>query len=452
MTQPRESWDTGTARSGGPFRQDLAAHCDDMFRSLPRSDQRRSSEIYVAGLLRCPGKKSIRRIASQTSGGYSDQSLQQFVNQSGWDPGPVRRLLATRLCTQSAPKAWVVDELAFPKHGRSSAGVERQYVAAHGRLGNCQLGVFVALAGELSAVPVNWRLTIPRSWDADEERRTKARIPDEERHRPYWRYQVEALDDLAGDWGVAVAPAVLDVRQERSYTELVQELDNRSFDFLIQVNSAATVRLGGVRTTPVAPGPRRAADGPLAELAAVLAELPRRTVAWVEPDTGLQVRAQFTVVPVVPAASAQPGRAPADDPAGRTSPTPQVLIVEWGLGRREPRAFWLSNMVDRALDDIVGLSRLPRRVGVDVTTMIERFGLCDYEGRSFLGWHHHVTLASIAYAFHLGAGTGDRPVLAAAPDPAHPPEGTDHDDDRLHPGQERASGVPGPAGQPAGFG
>lgn len=438
MLQNNECIDdvSGGRSAEAAWSEDLSAHCFEMFRSLARSDQRRASEIYVTGLLQCPGKKSMRRIASETSGGYSDQSLQQFVNQSGWDPAPVRRRLSARLSARCPPTAWVVDELAFRKHGRSSAGVERQYVGSRGRLSNCQLGVFVALVGADAAIPVTWRLSIPRSWDSDQVRRRKARIPPDERHRSHWQYQVEALDDLAGDWGVPLAPVVMDVRPERSFDELVHELDNRGLDFLMQVNHTAPLRLHGARHRPV--------DGTPREFAAALAVLPRRTLAWTEPGTGLQVRAQFSMASVRAAA--------AEDGAESTSRIPQILLIEWGLGRREPRGFWLTNMVDRSIEDLVALSRLPRRVTAAVTTMIENFGLCDYEGRSFLGWHHHVTLVSIAYAFHVG-----RPAVGRSTEPHLHPEGIDHDVDRHsslgqpdRPGHaERAGTVPGRAGPPA---
>jgi len=380
--------------------EDLAAYCREMFRSLPRSDQRRAGEVYVSGLLQHPGKKSIRRIASESAEGYSDQSLQQFVNQSGWDPAPVRQRLATWVSARSTPLAWVVDEVAFRKHGRHSVGVERQYVRSLGRLSNCQLGVFVALATLDAAVPVTWRLVIPRSWDADNLRRRKARIPHDERHQPYWRYQLEALDDLSGDWGVPLAPVVLDLRQSTSFTELVHELDDRGLEFLIQVNETMPICYHSARPRPtVHPADGRVSKHPgcsrLDDLSAALSALPRKTLSWRDPKTNLQVRAQFTRSSVH---TVLPERGP-----GRTSPIPQVLLSEWGLGKPKPRAFWLSNMVDHALEDLVALTRLPRRADVDISTMIDRLGLCDYEGRSFVGWHHHTTLVSVAYAFHLGS-------------------------------------------------
>lgn len=391
---------------------DLAAHCHDLFRSLPRSDQRRASEVYVSGLLRCPGKKSIRHIAREVSGGYSDQSLQQFVNQSNWNPAPVRRQLAGRLVERSAPTAWVVDEVAFRKHGRHSAGVERQYVGAQGRLSNCQLGVFVALAGPTESVPVTWRLTLPRSWDSDELRRAKAHIPPEERHQPYWRYQVDALDDLSGDWGVPLAPVVLDLRQSTSFTELAGELSDRGLQFVMQVNGTAPIRFhpgrgrSTDRRTPSFP-----VDGNLADLSNVLSTLPRRTLSWRDPHTDLLVRAQFSCAPVH--AVAPTGG------TGRPAAMPQVLLLEWGLGKRRPRAFWLSNMVEHDLEELVALTRLPGRVEADIGVMTDQLGLCDYEGRSFLGWHHHVTLVSVAYAFYLD-NPKTPPLAPLSPDPDDP--------------------------------
>jgi SRSO17 transposase len=78
---------------------------------------------------------------------------------------------------------------------------------------------------------------------------------------------------------------------------------------------------------------------------------------------------------------------------------PEVLLLEWGLGKPIPRAFWISNMVDCNIEELVTLTRLHAQADVDISKMIDQVGLCDYEGRSFLGWHHHVTLASVAYAF-----------------------------------------------------
>ena len=340
-----------------------------------------------------PGRKSIRRIAIQHVGGYSDQSLQQFVNQSPWDPQPVRQRLARLVADALTPSGWVLEETVFPKHGRHSAAVERQFVPSRGRVCNCQLGVSVLLANDEVSVPVHWLLAIPLSWDRDEVRRDRARIPPEARSRPYWRYQVEALDDMSGDWGIPPAPAIIDARASTGLAELLAELDSRCLDYLVEVsgNAAAQWRsaphggdgLGGT-----------ARHGTLAELARLAPQPERRLVAWREPLRGRTMRAQFSALPTVSVVSGNHRGG-----AGHPPRTPRLMLVEWPLGKAEPRAFWITNMVDRPVPELAALAKLRLRCQQDLEVLATRFGLCDYEGRSFLGWHHHVTLASMAYAF-----------------------------------------------------
>ena len=115
------------------------------------------------------------------------------------------------------------------------------------------------------------------------------------------------------------------------------------------------------------------------------------------------VPGQFSALPTVSmVGSGQRGG------AGHPARPPRLLLVEWPLGKSEPRGFWITNMVDRPVPELTALAKLRLRAQQDLEMLTGRFGLCDYEGRSFLGWHHHVTLASMAYAFdrlhrHAGA-------------------------------------------------
>src|SRR5919197_671694 len=99
-----------------PSEDELSGFCQQLFDSMPRSDQRKWGEVYVRGLLTVPGRKTIRRISDHVAGGSVDQCLQQFVNQSPWRWEPVRRALALR-AMEIRPQAWVVQEAAFPKAG-----------------------------------------------------------------------------------------------------------------------------------------------------------------------------------------------------------------------------------------------------------------------------------------------------------------------------------------------
>jgi SRSO17 transposase len=195
-------------------RSRLTAFAEDLFQSIPRKDQRRWGQSYLRGLLLDGKRKSIQPMATRlargdpTANAYAlEQALQQFVNQSPWDPAPVRRRLAQRMTTAIDPAAWVIDDTAFPKFGRHSVGVAPQYCGALGKVANCQVGVSVHAVTDQASCPLDWRLFLPPEWDDDPERRRKAHVPDRERHRPKWQLALELLDELAG-WEL-VPPVVL---------------------------------------------------------------------------------------------------------------------------------------------------------------------------------------------------------------------------------------------------
>jgi SRSO17 transposase len=144
-------------------------------------------------------RKSIEPMAARLADG-DEQCLQQFVNQSPWEWEPVRERLAMRMSTAIEPLAWIVDDTGFPKAGRYSVGVERQYSGTLGKVGNCQISVSVSAASEAASCPLTWRLFLPAAWDDDAPRRATAHLPARERHREKWRLALEMLDELR-DWG-----------------------------------------------------------------------------------------------------------------------------------------------------------------------------------------------------------------------------------------------------------
>jgi SRSO17 transposase len=117
------------------LRKRLVAFAEDTFASLPRTDQRQRGETYLRGLLLDGKRKSIEPMAARLAAADADgqgegvrdleQALQQFVNQSPWNPVPVRRRLADRMTAAIRPQAWVIDDTAFPKYGRHSVGWRR---------------------------------------------------------------------------------------------------------------------------------------------------------------------------------------------------------------------------------------------------------------------------------------------------------------------------------------
>ncbi|MFE9069284.1 IS701 family transposase [Streptomyces violaceusniger] len=187
-------------------RATLALFVADVFASVPRKDQRAKSDCYLRGLMTDGRRKSIQAMASRLPDG-NEQNLQQFVNQSTWDPVPVRRRIAERMVPRIGPDAWAVDDVSFPKDGRMSVGVAHQYCGALGKQANCQVAVSVHAVSETASCPLNWRLFLPREWADDAVRRRRTGVPEDIGHRQKWRLALEALDELAG-WQL-VPPVVV---------------------------------------------------------------------------------------------------------------------------------------------------------------------------------------------------------------------------------------------------
>jgi SRSO17 transposase len=389
------------------IRTRLAAFVEDIFESIPRKDQRRWGQSYLRGLLLDGKRKSIQPMATRLARGdpaadaYAlEQALQQFVNQSPWDPVPVRRRLAQRMTAAIQPTAWVIDDTAFPKFGRWSVGVAPQYCGALGKVANCQVGVSIHAATDQASCPIDWRLFLPESWDADAERRRKAHVPQGERHRPKWQLALAMLDELA-DWGLA-PPVIL---ADAAYGEVARfrlGLEQRQLAYVVQVPGTISAYAEDVAPEPMAyagrgrrPVPRyRQRRSSLRQLVEAAGDQAARTVAWRQGADGQQLASRFVALRVRPA-GIRLGRAT----GGGELPV-RWLVAEWPAGESKPVKYWLANLpADSSLERLVGLAKLRWRVEHDDRELKDALGLDHFEGRSFKGWHHHVTLVSVAHAF-----------------------------------------------------
>jgi SRSO17 transposase len=389
------------------IRTRLAAFAEDVFESIPRKDQRRWGQRYLRGLLLDGKRKSIQPMATRLARGDPaadadalEQALQQFVNQSPWNPVPVRRRLAQRMTTAIQPTAWVIDDTAFPKFGRWSVGVAPQYCGALGKVANCQVGVSIHAATDQASCPLDWRLFLPESWDADAERRRKAHVPDHERYRPKWQLALAMLDELA-DWGLA-PPVLLADAAYGEVGEFRLGLEQRELAYVVQVPGTISAYAEDVAPEPVPdagrgrrPVPRyRQRRSSLRQLVLEVGEQAARTVAWREGADGQPLASRFVALRVRPAGirlrrATRGGQLPV-----------RWLLAEWPDGEPEPVKYWLANLpADSSLERLVGLAKLRWRVEHDYRELKDALGLDHFEGRSFKGWHHHVTLVSVAHGF-----------------------------------------------------
>ena len=397
----------------------LEEFAGEMFGSMRRKDQRRWGGVYLRGLMLDGKRKSIEPMAARLEDG-DEQCLQQFVNQSPWDWQPVRRELALRMSGEIEPEAWIVDDTGFPKFGKMSVGVARQYSGALGKVGNCQLGVSINAASEQASCPLGWRLFIPEEWDEDSEsnlkRREKTRLPEDAHHLEKWRQALEMVDELRS-WGL-VPPVVLGDGAYGDVTEFRLGLQERGLQYVLDVKGGISAYGEDVQPerpewkgTGRPPKPRyRQEPSSLKALAIAAGKQAAQTVTWREGTRG-SMTSKFLALRV------RPANIQLRNNANRNGEEIPVcwLLCEWPSDKDEPIKYWLSNLPpDTPLKTLVKLAKLRWRIEQDYRELKDALGLDHFEGRTYRGWHHHVTLVSIAHAFLTLERTRRPPARAAA--------------------------------------
>jgi SRSO17 transposase len=397
----------------------LVEFASEIFDSMGRKDQRRWGEVYLRGLMLDGKRKSIEPMAARLPDG-DEQCLQQFVNQSPWDPVPVRRALARRMSRELASEAWVIDDTGFPKFGRMSVGVARQYSGALGKVGNCQIGVSVNACSDEASCPLDWRLFIPEEWDEDsesnQERREKAKLPEDVHHVEKWRLALEMIDELIG-WGLE-APVILGDGAYGDITEFRLGLQERELSYVLDVKGSTSAYSEEVQPerpewkgTGRPPKPRyRKEPSSLKALALAAGSQAAQTVTWREGTRG-SMTSRFLALRIRPANIQLRNIASRN---GEELPV-RWLLIEWPPDKDEPTKYWLSNLpADTPLKTLVKLAKLRWRIEHDYRELKDALGLDHYEGRTYRGWNHHVTLVSIAHAFLTQERTRRPPARAAA--------------------------------------
>jgi SRSO17 transposase len=403
----------------------LLGFAAEMLGGLPRKDQRAAGELYVRGLLTDGQRKSMQPMAARL--GVDHQRLQQFITSSTWDYVAVRRNVARDFADRQPVEALVVDDTGFPKDGTASPCVARQYSGTLGKTANCQVGVSVHLVNEQASCAADWRLFCPRGWDdaqlADPVaaacaagRRERAGIPDQVRHTEKWRLALEMIDEVAGPggWGVleqvaAGRPGPV-VTADAGYgdnTTFRLELTARGWHYVVAVKGTTSACAGDAqpvtRTLGGGPGrpPKPAYPGPpvnLRQLAIASADQ-ARPVTWRQGTKATKgnptafMTSHFLAIRVRPANR--------DIPRAEDGSLPDCwLLAEWPPQADEPADYWLSDLPGTApIAELVRLAKIRWRIEHDYRELKHGLGLGHFEGRSFTGWHRHITLAALAQAF-----------------------------------------------------
>lgn len=385
----------------------FAAYVETLASALGHADRVAPLKAYCTGLLLPGERKSVEPMAARVEPGRvqaAHQSLHHFVAKADWSDdavlGVVRAQALAALERQGPLRAWIVDDTGFPKKGKHSVGVARQYCGQLGKQDNCQVAVSLSVATGQASLPIAYQLYLPESWANDADRRAKAGVPED----VVFRTKPEiALAQIRAALEAGVSPGV--VLADAGYgndTSFRTGLTEMGLTYVVGVQSS--IRLWPPDTQPLPPKPwsgrgrppslvrRQPGHAPVSakELAQALPEDAWRRVTWRE-GSKAPLASRFAAIRVRPAHRDYWRSAPRAE---------QWFLIEWPHGEVEPTKYWLSTLPENdGLADLVDQAKLRWRIERDYQELKQEIGLGHYEGRGWRGFHHHATLAIAAYGF-----------------------------------------------------
>jgi len=377
-----------------------------LMQGLGHTDRHKGMTGYCTGLMLPLSRKSVEPMAARVDPLHASarhQSLHHFVAKAHWSDQALLRRVAqwvVPLMDFSAGGWWIIDDTGFPKKGKHSVGVTRQYCGVLGKQDNCQVAVSVTLACEQGSLPVAWQLYLPQVWVDDNARRVKAGIPEEIEFATKPQIALQQIRHLLGE-GAPYHCVLADAGYGIDYA-FRQELTDQGLAYMVGITSAIVVWPPGIAPLPPNPYsgmgrppvmPRRTAKRQpvnVKTLALCLPESAFHNISWRE-GTNERLTGRFAAVRVR-CAGGNIGKA-------RLLPE-QWLLIEWPVDQAEPEKYYLSTLPQTAaLNDLVCAAHMRWRIERDYQDLKQDLGLGHYEGRGWRGFHHHATLSIAAYGF-----------------------------------------------------
>jgi SRSO17 transposase len=365
-----------------------------------RTEARERSEQYLRGLLVQQTDRRNAENLAESIEGATPRSLQRFLTESPWDDerviDRVQGHVGQRL--NQPDGVFVLDDTGFAKQGQKTVGVARQYSGTLGKVGNCQVGVFLAYVSGCGHALVDKALYLPREWTDDRPRCRGAGVPEE------IGYQSKAELGLAllrrarqaghlttkwvtGDSGYGEVPSLRDTLAAEGWC-YVLEVPSTTPVFT-QAAQVAVPAWSGRGRKPTQPQLVAGEPGPQT-VQAVAASLPAtewHTLTVAEGAQGERMH-QFAAVRVWESRDGLPGRA-------------CWLVLRRDLDGSDAK-YYLSNApTDTPLLRLAQVGAMRWPIETEFQTEKGETGLDEYEVRTWLGWQHHITMALLAGAFLL---------------------------------------------------
>ena len=352
---------------------------------------------YLHGVLGDSARKSMEAMHARITDPGHYQALQHFITHAVWDVAPVWQRLRRVLPTRRG--VLIIDDTGWPKQGKHSAGVARQYCGALGKVANCQVAVTTMLWAEQRAWPLGMTLYLPKDWTRDAARRTRAGIPPTVHFQEKWRPALTLLRRArAAQIELTAVVADAGFGDVSVFREALHRLQ---LPYALGVSSQLTVFLGTPRVVVPAATSRRGRPPsrltlldevtPIA-LSRVASDLPARAWRRITWRNGAHNpwEAEFAALRVTPAQAWR---------KRRLAPEVWLLCQRPCGGDAVLKYFFVHLPATASLKKLVTLAHHRWAIEQQYQDLKDELGFDHFEGRSYDGWQHHAVLTAVAYTF-----------------------------------------------------
>jgi SRSO17 transposase len=363
---------------------------------MGRSERRLWASYYIRGLLLDGQRKSIEPLAQRT--GADVQALQQFIGQSPWPADQLQKALnrvtKERLPT---PQYWVIDETSFPKQGTHSVGVAHQYCGALGKLANCQVAVSLHASTNQMSWPLGWRLYLPQTWIEDSTLRSKGAIPKKITYKTKPQLAIELIEEALSQ-GLCPGVVLADQLYGESFGWRAQ-LKAKEVAYCVATSPQTSLWIGPAALveprSKLGRPPKRPPRDQVTSARDVASQAPKEAwqeVTWRQGTRGAQTSRFYSAAVCVAHRSGKDNK---------TERWTEHLLIEWPADQPSPIHYWLCWLKkdQPQLLELVSNAKARWRVEQDYRELKEELGLDHFEGRGWVGWHHHVALVTLAFVF-----------------------------------------------------
>jgi SRSO17 transposase len=353
---------------------------------LRRPEQQEHAQSYLRGLLSDVERKNAETIAYRHD--EDRQGLQTFLGTAHWDHQPLLEELASQVGTVlGEPDAVIVfDPSAFPKKGRHSAAVARQWCGRLGKVENCQVGIFMGYVSRTEHALVDMRLYVPREWTQDRRRRKICGIPKELRYQTRHELVLEMLKNKGRLLPHAWVAGDDEMGRPAWFRRELGRLGER---YMLAVPSNTTIRDLDAEV-PLYNGSGRPPKQAFQQLRVWCASLPKD--AWTRWEVRDAEKGPLVVEMVKRRVVAKIDRKVGDEET--------LVVIRTSDDGALKHDYYLSNApVTTSHGEFARVAKAEHRIEECLQRGKSEAGLADYQVRTWMGWHHHITLSLMATWF-----------------------------------------------------